>query len=185
MRPFGLSVLALIVSCLMPAFTEAGPLTYSHGGEPLFSLVFPDSWIVDTDFVEEAEAAGNYKGGEPEIRLVEAMPGDGSKLWFGIWIAPRVSTLEEGLEYIASLDGELFTDVESSEPQKASLRDMAARTFYGTARREGEEVEYAVALFEPRESLIAVALYVGRPRTWKKHRAQLTAILDSLRPSGG
>ena len=49
-----------MVSCLVPAFTEAKPLTYSHGGEPLFSMVFPDGWIVDTDFVDEAEAAGTY-----------------------------------------------------------------------------------------------------------------------------
>lgn len=146
-------------------------------------MVFPDGWIVDTDFVDEAEAAGTYKGGEPEIRLVEAMPADGSKLWFGIWIAPRAWTLEEGLEYIASLHGELFTDVESSEPQEANVNGIVAKTFHGRARREGEEVEYAVVLFEPRESVIVVTLYVGRPRTWEKHRVQLTANLDSLGPS--
>jgi len=40
-----------------------------------------------------------------------------------------------------------------------------------------------VALFQPRASVIAVALYVGRPQTWEKHQTGLTAMVDSLRPS--
>lgn len=184
MKRIRFSLLAVLGLLLLPGLCLAGTLTYSHDGKPLFSITFPDGWIVDTDFVEEAKAAGTYMGGEPDLRIIEAMPGDGSKLWFGAWVAPKATTLEEGLEYIASLDGELFTGVESSEPKGAALGDMAAKTFYGTARREGEEVEFAVALFEPRESVIAVALYVGRPQTWEKHHSELTALVDSIEPAG-
>ena len=162
----------------------AETLTYDHEGESLFSITFPDGWFLDTDFVDEAKAAGSYEGGEPEIRIVEAMPGDGTKLWFGVWVVPRAKTLDEGLEYVASLDGELFTDVEASEAVDGELGDMIATTLHGTARRQGEDVEFAVALFEPRAEVIAVALYVGRPQTWEKHQGDLLRIVGSLERAG-
>jgi hypothetical protein len=70
---------------------------------------------------------------EPEILFFEAMPGDGTKLWFGIWMVPRTTTLDRGLECIASLDGDLFTDVEGSTPADVELGQMPAKIFYGTA----------------------------------------------------
>lgn len=180
-RLFALAGLAILV---MPIAGRAETLTYDQGGSPLFSITFPDGWFLDTDFVDEAKAAGSYEGGEPEIRILEAMPGDGTKLWFGIWVVPRAKTLEEGLEYMASLDGDLFTDVEASEVVDAELGSMIARTFHGTARRQDEDVEFAVALFEPRAEVIAVALYVGRPQTWEKHQDELAQIVESLEPAG-
>ena len=59
----GLVVLALL---LLPALCQAETLAYMHDGKSLFSVTFPDSWLVDTDFVEEAKEAGTYKGGEPD-----------------------------------------------------------------------------------------------------------------------
>lgn len=60
---------------------------------------------------------------------------------------------------------------------------MVAKTFYGTARREGDDVEFAVALFEPRDEVMVVALYVGRPKTWKAHQDDLEAVVDSIKPA--
>lgn len=178
------AMLLLLALIMTPGLAQAEPLTYQHEGEPLFSITFPDGWYVDTDFASDAKAAGTDEGGESEIRILEAMPGDGTKLWFGIWTAPKTTTLERGLEYVASLDGSLFTNVESSEPKQTSLSGMAARTFYGTAKRENEDVEYAVAVFEPQAGVIVVALYVGRPHTWEKHKDGLDGIVASLAPAG-
>ena len=112
------------------------------------------------------------------------MPSDGTKLWFGIWVAPeKVTNFETALEYVASLDGDLFTNVEFSRPLDASFNGMPAKTFQGLARRLNEDVEFAVALFEPRENLITVALYVGRPQTWGKHQVQLDKVVDSIKPA--
>ena len=181
-----ISVSTLVLSGLLilSSLSAAETMTYDHDGEPLLAITFPDAWMVDTDYIAEAKAAGTYKGGEPEIRIVEAMPEDGTRLWIGIWVAPRTSTLEKGLEYAASLDGSLFTDVESSDPKDAELGGMAAKTFHGTAKRQGEEVEFAMALLEPKEGVIVSVLYVGQPDTWATHEAELEAIVDSLRPAG-
>lgn len=179
-----LTLLLFLALLVLPSLSRAESLTYRHAGSPLFSITFPDAWYVDTDFEAEAQAAGTDTGEAPGVRIVEAMPGDGTKLWFGIWTVPKATTLQRGLEYVASLDGSLFTNVEASEPQQTSLGGMDARTFYGKARREGEEVEYAVALFEPRAEVIVVALYVGRPQTWEKHQEELSGIVASLAPAG-
>ena len=182
-RPLEVSALIAIALLLAPASAPADTFTYDHEGRDLFSLTFPDGWFVDTDYADEARAAGGFEGGEPEIRIVEAMPGDGTKLWFGVWVIPRASTLERGLEYVASLDGELFTDVEISEPRETALGGMRARALSGNAKRDGEEVELAVVLFEPRPEVIAAALYVGRPDTWKEHEGELQGIVDSVEPA--
>ncbi len=184
-KSFETVTLALVSLLILPAVSGAETLAYSHDGKPLLSITFPDGWLVDTDYVEDATAAGTYKGGEPEIRIVEAMPEDGTRLWIGSWVAPRTSTLEKGLEYAASLDGSLFTDVEATAPEATEVGGMAARTFHGTAKRQGEDVEFAMALLEPRDGVIVVVLYVGEPETWTQHEAELTAIVESLRPAGG
>jgi len=181
-RFFVLSVLALF---LVPGLSVAESIDYEHDGSPLFSITFPDGWYVDEDYTAEAKVAGTYEGGEPEIRILEAMPGDGTKLWFGIWVAPKATTFGRALEYAASLDGYLFTDVDSTEPKETELSGMPAKTFYGTAQREGEDVEFAAALFEPRDEVIVVALYVGRPQTWETHQEELEAVVDSIAPRVG
>lgn len=158
--------------------------TYDHEGEDLISITYPEGWIIDTEYVADAKAAGTYEGGEPEIRVVEAMPEDGTKLWIGIWTAPRVESLEEGLEYAASLDGSLFTDIEATEPEARQIGGMDARTFRGTAKRQGEDVEFAAALVEPKEGVIVEILYVGVPNTWENHEDELNAIVESIRPAG-
>ena len=56
---------------------------------------------------------------------------------------------------------------------------------FDEARAAGlEEVEYAVALFEPQPEVIAVALYVGLPQTWEKHQQELSSIVGSLTRAG-
>jgi hypothetical protein len=156
---------------------------YNHEGRPLFSISLPDGWLLDTDFGDEARAAGVDKAGGPEIRIVEAMPGDGTKLWLGAWVVPRASTLDRGLEYVTSLDGELFSDIALSPATETALGGMKARALAGTAKRDGEKVELAAVLFEARPGVIAVVLYVGLPDTWSKHRAELRQIVASVQPA--
>ena len=132
------------------ALAREEKVVYEHEGRPLFSFTLPDRWILDTDFGDEARAAGVDRGTGPEIRIVEAMPGDGTKLWLGAWVVPRASTLDRGLEYVTSLDGELFSDIAISPPRETEIGGMKARVLSGTAKREGEKVELAAVLFEAR-----------------------------------
>jgi hypothetical protein len=178
------SVVLLAVAWLgATANAREEKVVYEHEGRPLFTFTLPDRWFLDTDFTDEARAAGVDQGAGPEIRIVEAMPGDGTKLWLGAWVVPRASTLDRGLEYVASLDGELFSDIAVSPPRETEIGGMKARALSGTAKREGEKVELAAVLFEARPGVIAVVLYVGRPETWSKHRDELQRIVASVEPA--
>lgn len=177
-----------LVAVLLLAFAAAGSraqtLIYEHEGRSLFSITFPEAWLVDLDFEDEAREAGTYQEGEElELRIVEARPSDGSRLWVGLWSVPDVATLDEGLAYFASLQQDLFTDLELGEPRVRELGGMPARVIQGTARREGDPVELIMALFEPRRGTIATALGVGEPEAWKIYRHDLEALVASLEPA--
>ena len=88
-------VVVLAVACLAAtALAREQQFVYNHEGRPLFSFTLPDRWFLDTDFTDESRAAGVDQGAAPEIRIVEAMPGDGTKLWLGAWVVPRALTLD-------------------------------------------------------------------------------------------
>ncbi len=174
-------VLKLVLAVLcMPSLVHGQSLIYEGIEGPLFSVEFPADWIVDVDFLDEARAAGVADTVASPLRIVEAMPNDGSKLWIGFWTVPRVSTLSEALDYMASLDTELFTEIVATSPTDRDLNGMPAKVFSGTALRQGDAIEFSVALFEPRAEKIAVGLYVGQPDTWNRHADLLGAIRDSL-----
>jgi hypothetical protein len=181
MSRLGSLVLLAVVWLGAPALARGGEFVYEHEGRPLFSITVPDRWFLDTDFGDEARAAGADEGAPSGIRIVEAMPGDGSKLWLGAWVVPRATTLDRGLEYVASLDGALFSDIVVSPFRETALGGMRARALSGTAKREGEQVELAAVVFEARPGVIAIVLYVGRPETWTKHQDELRRIVASVR----
>ena len=180
MRNQLLSTSTAIALLLVAAPGQAEPLTYEHDGEPLFTITYPDSWYYGGNATDDEESASGRDGA---LRILQAMPNDDTRLWFGVWVAPaKVTTLDEGLDYLASLDGDLFTDVEATEPQPADFNGMPARTFFGTARRQDQDVEYAVAVFLPRDGTVAAVLYVGLLDTWKKHESQLREMVASISP---
>jgi hypothetical protein len=174
--------LFILLMCL-PALAQAQALVYEEAGVPLFAVEFPADWLVDTDFLDEAQAAGAVDAAGPQLRILEAMPADGGKLWLGFWVVPRVSTLAGAVDYMASLDAELFTEVVATRPIELALNGMPAKRSTGTALRNGETVEFAVVFFEPQPRTIAMALYVGKPKAWKTHADALAAIRDSLSPA--
>ena len=180
-KVLSLALLLLISS----AAVHAQQLIYEHDDKPLFSIEFPDGWDIDLDFKAEAIEAGTYVEGEPlEIRIVEANPSDGAHLWIGLWAVPDASNLDEGTEYLQSLNADLFPDLDLSDPEKRDLNGMAARVAMGTATLDGEPVEMIIALFQPAEATVAVGLYVGAVDVWKDYEAELKAMVTSLRPAG-
>lgn len=174
--------LSLVLLTTIAIAADPVTVTYDLDGEDLISIDYPSGWTVDTDYIPEAKAAGTFKDGKAQIRVVEAMPTDGTKLWIGIWTAPGVESFEDGLEYARSLGESLFTDVESTEPESTEIGEMPALTLHGTAKRQDEDVEFAMALLQAKDDLVVSVLYVGRPQTWEEHEDELQTIVDSIRP---
>ena len=174
----------VLLLCFAAGASQGQTLIYEHQGSPLFSIEFPEGWLVDLDFEAEAREAGTYREGEElEIRILEANPGDGAHIWVGLWALPDARTLDEGVTYFTTLNRDLFTDLEVSEPEARELNGMAARILRGTAKRDGEAVELTMALFEARPGTIAAGLYVGAPDAWRTYREELESMLASLAPA--
>jgi hypothetical protein len=173
-----------LLLALPAAAAHAQVIVYEVDHEPLFEIDFPDGWLVDLDFADEARAAGTFEEGEElGIRIIEANPADGAQIWVGFWVVPGAATLQAGLEYAASLNRDLFTELGVSAPEVEELNGMDARVVRATARREGQEVEMILVLFKPRVGTIAAGLYVGAVDAWKAYRPQLEAMIASLEPA--
>jgi hypothetical protein len=179
-------ILSLALPLLISsAAVHAQQLVYEHDDKPLFSIELPDGWDIDLDFKAEAIEAGTYVEGEPlQIQIVEANPSDGAHLWIGLWAVPDASTLDEGIEYLQSLNADLFPDLTLSDPEQRDLNGMVARVATGTATLDSEPVEMIIALFQPRASAVAVGLYVGAVDVWQGYVAEREAMVASLAPAG-
>jgi len=173
----GLAIAALVL--VSPAFGET--VEYARDGEVLFSIDYPDGWIIDTDFEAEAKEAGTYQDGGPKIDIVEAMPADDTRAWIGVWIAPEVANLEEAVEYGRSLSEFLLADVEASDPETGTLNGMDKISIEGVARKDGNEVEFGLAFFQASEDAVGAVLYVGETGAWDEHEDELEAIAASIR----
>lgn len=175
----------VLVFLLMLGLPAVGPasgdeLVYEADGRPLFTMQIPDDWQVDLDFEQEAREAGAAEGEEPRFRVVEIWPRDEGHVWLGVWSLPEVRTLDEGLEYLSTLDDDLFTDVTVSEPEATEFHGMAARTLEGTAKRDGKLIRFAMALFEPAAGSIVAALYAGEPGAWEAYSEALDGMVNSF-----
>jgi hypothetical protein len=180
---FARLLLLLPLIGLVATAAVAEDLVYEFQDKPLFSMVVPEGWATDLDFAQEALEAGIPEGEEPRFEVVEIAPGDGSHVWFGVWALPDISTLDEGLAYLVTLGGDLFADLETSEPKVTELQGMAARTIRGTGVYNDEDVEVALALFTPREGAVVAVLYAGAPGAWKEHAEALSGMVASLKPA--
>jgi hypothetical protein len=174
------SLSMVLLLALAAGSAGADALVYEEGGEPLFTIEIPDDWQVDLDFADEAREAGAAEGEEPEFRIVEIWPRDESHVWLGVWSLPDVSTLDEGLAYLSTLRGDLFSDVEISEPKAGEVHGMPTRTMKGSAKRDGDDVRFAMALFSPREGAVVAVLYAGEPQAWEANREALAGMVSSF-----
>lgn len=180
----GAALIALMSALALPSTAEAQMLIYEHDDDPLFSVEIPEGWTVDLNFDQEAREAGVPEDEKPLFDIVEVSPSDGGHVWLGFWAVPMASTIDEGVAYFESLGGDLFEEKEVLDPEDTKLNGMTARTWKGTGKHQGEDVEFVMALFEPRGGAIAAALYVGARDAWESYREELAAMVASIEPAG-
>lgn len=171
--------MVLAMGCVVHA--HAHTFTYDlDDGTAAFSIDFPDGWRLDLDF----EPAQEGLGAPPPPRVVEAIPKDGSRLWLGTWVLPDIASLDEAREYFESLEKYILNDVSIEQTSEESLNDMPARVLRGSAKKGSEPVEWVMALFQPKDEIIAGILYIGVPEARQLREAELRSILKSVQPPG-
>jgi hypothetical protein len=171
--------LALILQTALAGAASSETLTYEHAGEPLLEIDLAAGWSADLDFDQEAAEAGV----EPGIRVLELSPEDGSHAWMGLWVPPDIEDLEAAARYLGGLYEHILQDVEADEPASDELNGMAADWVTGTARLEGESVRFLVVYFQVTPKTAALSLWAATPETVEAHRAELEAMIRSIRPA--
>jgi len=155
-------------------------VAYSSQGKQHFTMTIPDSWRVNVGF--EVDPALMPEGERPMARLITAMPGDGTPLWFGMWVPADVKNFEEAREYMDSLDIELLSDVVTKERKFDTLNGMEVYYASGTGKREGEAMDFHGAFVQLSKESVAIAIYIGPHETTITHGDELTRMFHSLQP---
>ncbi|MDJ0958754.1 MAG: hypothetical protein QNI91_17945 [Arenicellales bacterium] len=175
------SALVLFLMLGLSGMPIAGAHTFIYNlvdGTPVFSVDFPDGWRLDLDFDPPAEGID----APPPPRVVEAIPKDGAKLWLGTWVVTEITDINDADAYFGSLEQYILSDVTIDSKSQNDHNGMAARVLKGSAKKDTEPVEWAVALFQPHPEIVAAILYIG-VTVAREHRAvELQAIVDSVRP---
>ena len=175
------SVLVFVLTLGLTGMPSAGAHTFIYNltdGTPVFSLDFPDGWRLDLDFDPPAEGID----APPPPRVVEAIPKDGAKLWLGTWVVTEITDINDAAEYFGSLEQYILSDVEIDSKSGDDHNGMAARVLKGSAKKDTEPVEWAIALFQPRPEVVAAILYIGVTEARKYRAVELQAIVDSVQP---
>ena len=155
-------------------------INYSSQGTHHFTMTVADSWRVNVG--SEEDASQLPEGERPMARLITAMPGDGTPLWFGMWVPPNVQKIKEAKEYMDSLGLELLTEVKTRERKFDTLNDMEVFYVSGTGEKEGEPMDFHAAFVQLSEQTVAIAIYIGPHETTISHGDELVQMVHSLQP---
>ena len=155
-------------------------INYSSQGTHHFTMTIADSWRVNVG--SEEDVSQLPEGEKPMARLITAMPGDGTPLWFGMWVPPDVKKIQEAKEYMDSLGLELLTEVNTRERKFDTLNDMEVYYVSGIGEKEDEPMDFHAAFVQLSEESVAIAIYIGPHETTISHGDELMQMVHSLQP---
>jgi hypothetical protein len=178
MKAGGIALVLLLLS--------AGPgvagisIIYQSLGAEHFTMAVPDRWMVNVG--REPDTSELDKNGRLLPRLVTAMPGDGTPLWFGIWIPPDISTITDAREYMAELGGDLLDEIKVTRRRTDTLNTMQVVYVGGTGKKDKEAMEFYAACIQLNPDTVVIALYIGPHETTVTHGRELRQMIQSLAP---
>ncbi|MEJ2085625.1 MAG: hypothetical protein P8Y44_08090, partial [Acidobacteriota bacterium] len=114
--------------------------------------------------------------------VISSYPIDGGLLWQGLWVMRDVSTIEESIERLQSMELGLFEDTKlTKEPWVEAVNGVEVHRYSGSGLFKGETtVETLMSFFEVAGEKVGVVGYIGEPEAIETHRTDLEQMLDSL-----
>ncbi len=174
-------VLMLFLSLLADGIALAQvAVTYSSGGKDFFTITMADNWRLNVG--AESDPARSTEGNVLRARLMTAMPGDGTPLWFGMWVPPDMKKIITAKEYMNSLGVDLLTDVVTTTRRFDVLNGMEVFYVGGTGKKDGESMDFHGAFVQLSPENVAIAIYIGPPETTLSHGDELVRMVHSLQP---
>ena len=176
-----IKALGLIVITLLLAGGAAQAqvsIDYSSQGSHHFTMTIADSWRVNVG--SEADPSKVPEDERPMPRLITAMPGDGTPLWFGIWVPADLKKNTEAKEYMDSLGIDLLTEMKVSDRSFDTLNGLNVYYVGGTGKKEGEAMDFRAAFVQLTKESVAIAIYIGPHETTITHGDELVQMVHSL-----
>jgi hypothetical protein len=155
-------------------------ITYTSRGTQYFTMNIPDDWRVNV-----GSEAGNPQvpdDAKQPPRLISAMPNNGVPLWFGMWVPDALETIEDAEAYMASLQLDLLSDVVATERMFDTINSMNVYIVRGTGKKKDELMDFRAGFFQLSPGNVAIAIYIGPPKTTESHGEKLLQMIHSLRP---
>ena len=175
-----LSLIFIILLLAGGAAQAQVSINYSSQGGQHFTMTIADSWQVNVG--SEVDSSQVPEGERPMPRLITAMPGDGTPLWFGMWVPADVKKVEEAKEYMDSLGLDLLAKVNTKERTFDTLNGMEVYYVSGTGKKEGEVMDFHAAFVQLSKENVAIAIYIGPHETTITHGDELVQMVHSLKP---
>ncbi len=156
-------------------------VTYSSGGKEFFTITVADNWRLNVGVEGGQDQA--IESDTLMARLMTAMPGDGTPLWFGIWVPPDMKKITAAKEYMDSLGVDLLTEVVTTRRRFDVLNGMDVFYVNGTGRKDGEIMDFHCAFVQLPQEKVIIAIYIGPPEATVNHGDELVRMVQSLQPA--
>ena len=154
--------LSLLLIIFAVNFSQAGTKYVFPAENPIFSIVFPDNWKIESD--ED---------------ILHAAPADES-IYLGIW-ALDVEDVEAALAAIDEITADIVTDLKVTSTDTLTVNDINILLVEANGTdEEGDTINVSVFLFSPDGETIFITFSYGTPEAEKIHEKELLSILKSI-----
>lgn len=173
------AALCALLALAPPALADTR-ITYTDADRALFSFDVPDFWTV--------ESGGERAISPPDEDLVRTTPQIVSlrptvepTVWMGFFSPDGVTSLDEGVAYLAEIEKFLASEPEITSVTDGRVGGLPARILKGTGRREGQRISFTIAVVDLPGARVAIAAGVAEARADPELVFQINTIFSSMR----
>jgi hypothetical protein len=161
------------------AFADT-PVTYSDNGRALFQVSVPDFWSLRTggDRVVEDTKLGDARA---VSRIMAMRPVTEEGVWMGLVSPNGVSTLSEGLAYLADIEKFMTKEPEITSTLDTRIGGLPAKVVRARGRRDGRGVNITATVIDLPGARVAVAVAVLADNVDPAFADELNDVLASFR----
>lgn len=177
------AVAALAAVWLLTPAAAGTPVTYTTGGEAIFTFEAPDDWTIRTGFEIAPE---QMKDGEtPAPRIVSLQPEFvGGAMWAGLWVPPGLTSVDDAQAFVQALGNSMLSEANVVEQRTETIGGAKTAIYsgHGVTAHAGapKEVAFDLALMQL-PGKVAAAAFIGEAEVRRSNAAVLRGILESMR----
>ncbi len=156
------------------------PVTYTDGGQALFSFDIPDFWLLRSGGPREIEDTAL---GDPRAvnRVLGLRPVTDENAWMGFVSPEGVGTIDGGLRYLREIDKFLVKDPVVKDNRRLTIGGLPAQVISGQGRRDGAGVNFTATVIDLPRNRVAIAVSILRNGVDPNLVDDMNAVFASFR----